>query len=282
MAFSRVAPALALVALLLAGCGGSGGGGGSKARLSRSAVLDLLKKGVKQNSSIGGDRSARLRNAKAPSLLRSRAKARNHEDEDGSFWYSDWLELWIEQVVGTEADETGPTGERYWVDHEKTQPGGHMLHWVSASGVYPIVLKDELTLTAGAFAGEYELTEYQINEDETGSSKGRGTVPNEVEWTFTGSWDEHGHRTFDKRAEFADGSWQTYGVKDSEEDGKETVTIGTSQGVTYTLHNNGDFTGSGTITGEFEGLPATMEWDENGDGFITWSDGTKTAFNLYE
>lgn len=270
MSYPRLPPALALLALALAGCGGSGGSSSSKG-LSRSTLIGLLKRGVKQSAAVGG-RAARTR--KAP--------ARTHEEDDGTFGYNDWIELWEEQVFGTAEDETAPNGQRFWVDHDRTQPGGHDLHWSSAPGVSPILLKDERTLTAGRFAGEYELIEVTINEDETGSSKGRGTLPGEVSWTFTNAWDEHGHRTFHQRAEFADGAWQTYDVTDSEEDGTETNVIATSQGVTYTLHNLGDFSGTGMIAGEFDGLPATMAWDENGDGFITWSDGTKTAFNLYD
>ncbi len=270
--------ALALFSLLLAGCGGSGGGDSSPSNLTRTAVIDLLQTGVKQSANLS---TSTTRGKKSPSRKVGVKATREHEEEGSGFYQDESLGLWVEPVQGQNEDPTAPSGERYWVDHEKTRSGGHSLRWAGASGVFPVVLKSETTYTAGQFAGNSDLREDTINEDESGSVKGSGVIRDEVKYSFTGSWAGNGQRTFSERAEFADGSWQTYTLSNDAEDLSYDLTIVSSLGVTYKLHMNDDLTGSGTIEGPHEGLPAKLVWDGEGIGTITWSDGTTSPFNLY-
>ena len=269
---------LALLSLALGGCGGASNDDNAPSNLSRTAVIELLRTGVKQSANLSAGTTRGKKNGRGS--IASRV-TRDHESEEGGFYQDESLGLWVETVTGSVDDPTGASGERFWIDHDKTQPGGHSLRWVSESGVYPIQLKSETTFLAGSLKGLYELREDTINEDESGSSEGSGVVPNEVEYTFTGSWQSNGERSFSERAEFADGSWQTYALV-AGADLETDLTIVSSQGVTYKLHTNEDLSGTGTIEGAHDGLPATMAWDESGVGTIIWSDGTTSPFNLYD
>lgn len=259
--------------LLVAGCGG----GGSKpvtnpSNVTKEQVVSLLVSGVQNSSNIrtadgGGSRSPRH----AP-------KTRDGEDEK---YFDEWIGLWVKPQPGLIDQPELGSGELYFEDEALTVAAGHQLHWVSEPGVYPIVSKDELIYTAGNFAGERDIYEWTFNEDESGTSKGEGTYPGVGSYTFQGGWDPRGISHFTERFTFEDGTWQDYELKENE-DLSFRMTIQSSLGVKFTLNFKEDQSGTGRIEGNVTGLPATLVWDIDGNGTLTWSDGSTLAINIYE
>ncbi|HVL38463.1 MAG TPA: hypothetical protein VM328_03635 [Fimbriimonadaceae bacterium] len=264
---SSIALGLA-VAGMIAGCGGSGSSTGlSGGRLSKQRVLELLTSGLKDGSVLRNSGTGR------------KPQTRHHEGGDGSFFYDDFMGLWIEWIQGDIDDYESPSGERYWVDHDKTQSAGHNLMWASDPNVFPLVLRNERKITWGEFAGEEEGDTYALNADDSGQSQGYGKYPGYGTFEYSGSWALNGFGEWKLKYTYADGTWHEH-TYTSHDDLTTTWVIKTSVGVTFTLTFAEDYSGTGTIQGAGEGLPATMAWDHYGDGFITWSDGSQTPFNV--
>jgi hypothetical protein len=266
------AAALAVV-VLIAGCGGGGSSSPATSNLTKENVLELLLAGVKNSSNI--------RTADGAEARVSRHARQVREGEDQEKYFDEWLGLWVKQQPGLNDQPELGSGELYFVDEALTQSAGHSLTWVSEAGVYPVTGKRELTLTAGNFAGERDLYEYSVNEDSSGSSKGEGNYPGVGSFKFQGSWNEGGISQFSERFTFVDGTWQDYSIKENQ-DLSFRLAIESSVGVKFTLDFKEDQSGTGRIEGPATGLPATLVWDIDGNGTITWSDGSTSAINIYE
>ncbi|MGV3618174.1 MAG: hypothetical protein ACO1SV_22840 [Fimbriimonas sp.] len=260
--------------LLVAGCGG----GGSKpvtepSNVTKQAVLGLLVSGINNSSNI---RSADGGATRSP----RHARQVREGEENGDVYFDEWIGLWVKSTSPMN-DDPGASGDLYFEDQALTTPGGHRLTWLSQSGVYPITGKDELVYTAGNFKGERDLYEWTVNEDESGSSKGEGNYPGVGSFVFQGSWTPGGISHFTERFDAVDGSWQEFELQE-DDDLSYVLTINSSLGVKFTMNFAQDQSGTGRIQGNAQGLPATLVWDMDGNGTVTWSDGTTQDINIYE
>lgn len=267
------AAAVLATMLVIAGCGG----GGSKpitnpSNLTKENVLSLLLSGVKNSSNI---RTADSGEERSPRHAR---RVRDGEDDK---YFDDWLGLWVKQQPGLIDQPELGSGELYFQDEGLTVSAGHRLTWVSEPGIYPITGKEDLVYTAGNFAGERDLYEWSVNEDSSGTSKGEGNYPGTGSFTFHGGWDEGGISHFSERFTAVDGTWQDYELRENA-DLSFRLTIQSSLGVKFTLNFKEDQSGTGRIEGSATGLPATLAWDIDGNGTLTWSDGSTSAINIYE
>jgi hypothetical protein len=266
------ATALCTAALLVAGCGGGGSSTPSQSNLTKETVLSLLLSGVKNSSNI---RTADSGETRSP------LHARQVRDGEEDKYFDEWLGLWVKQQPGLIDNPELGGGELYFEDEALTVAAGHRLTWISDPGIYPIVGKEELLYTAGNFAGERDLYEWSVNEDSSGSSKGEGTYVGVGSFKFQGSWNEMGISQFTERFTFIDGTWQDFTIKEND-DLSYRLTITSSLGVKFILDFKDDQSGTGRIEGPATGLPATLVWDIDGNGTLTWSDGSTTTINIYD
>lgn len=267
-----IATALCAAVLLVAGCGGGGSSTPRQSNLTKENVLSLLLSGVKN--------SANIRTADSGET-RSPLHARQVRDGEEDKYFDEWLGLWVKQQPGLIDEPELGSGELYFKDEALTVAAGHRLTWISESDVYPITGKEEMFYTAGNFAGERDLYEWSVNEDSSGSSKGEGTYVGVGSFKFQGSWDEMGISQFSERFTFVDGTWQDFTTKENA-DLSFRLTITSSLGVKFTLDFKDDQSGTGRIEGPANGLPATLVWDIDGNGTLTWSDGSTLTINIYD
>jgi hypothetical protein len=245
-------------AALIAGCGGSGGPGTGGAALSRQRVMDLFARGIGKATGQPGLNDGR-----------GRGKTRSHEEWDT--YYDDQLQLWAV------FDHDEPvTGDIYYVDAELTQPAGHDL--ITTDFGPPRVEDRNVKYDAGALAGQRHTERRTLNDDASGSAQGTGHFPNEGDYTYSMQWRADGLVTsWTEKFTYTDGTWDNFTSQENE-GGTRTLTWSNSAGITFTMNFQPDFSGTGTITGNASGLPATLQWDANGAGFIRWSDGSQTDF----
>jgi len=64
-------------------------------------------------------------------------------------------------------------------------------------------------------------------------------------------------------------------------DGTAQVTFDNQQWHRYTLDFNGDGSGTGTVSGNSDLLPATVAWDRTGTGTVTYKDGSVRNFENF-
>jgi hypothetical protein len=247
--------ALAAAAVII-GCGGSGASSEGGA-LDRTALADLLKLGLRTNAqAAGGGRQAATR-------------------EDSDVYFDSWLGLLADPSSTETRSET-----RYFVDQALTQPGGQAVYeFTSPSpGVFNSTWTEELTAglragyrRSGSWAWSDAQMSYSWSESAQdpmyGSSSSSGSYSPTTGGTYTSRWEKDGVWNEISGVHRPDGSW--------------TQVTRSSLGVTMTLNGTPDGSGTGTITGNSFFLPATLVFDRNGQGEITWSDGTKTPFSLY-
>lgn len=275
-------PLAALIAI--AGCGGGGGHKAASGSLSRKGILALLGRAVENSSNIRG--SAR---GKPPSLMKgvkigaraafkSPFKTREGEDPDlNPMMYNEWIELWEKQQWGLADDPTVGSGTVFFEDEAGTVSAGGDLTYVSDGIAWPRWVRQEVEFKAGRFKGEKSVDYAANNEDGTGVHTATAHYPGEADYTLDGRWDESGKGIWTQRWDYADGTWGN-GLSTTLEDYSSSIKITTSAGITFDMMWNLDLTGSGTISGEADGLPATLVWDAEGNGTIAWSDGSKTTF----
>lgn len=250
---------LAFAGLLLAGCGG--GGGASAPTLSKAGVLDLLTGGFARSAPIQG-----------------RTGPAAHEGESGVF-FNEQYQLWVKPVDGIVSAPTEPSGYAYYIDHELTQPAGFDYVWISDASNPPTVIRDEEVITAGPMSGFFDKVKFTLFPDESGTMESSANYPGEGGHTATGSWNPSGAGTWTMTWTPANGTAEVYQFIRNE-DMTETMIL-QKNGVTLTLNFALDGSGTGSITGNGEGLPASIVFGMDGLGTISWADGTTSPFDLY-
>jgi len=260
------------VALALVGCGGGGSkpiGGGQQ--VSKQQVLNLLESGFEGALRLGNDGGGPNAKKPAPKIRR------DHDGFGSEPWLHEEFELWVHEET-----KEGIRGPYFYEDQELTKPAGHDLFLTSEADVFPSIFKKDFRITAGKYAGLSEIMEFTTNENGSGTSRGNGSDITGESWEFTGSWDVDGQGTWSQTVTFADGTKQSFAMV-HDGSGIEKITITNPNGITFAMNFNvEDGSGTGTITGAAEGLPATMTWDNNGDGKVVWSDGTETPFTNWD
>jgi len=248
---------LAISVFALAGCGGGGDIYAPAASpitpVTRKAILSAVEEGFASKQQSQGAVSGTIRATRAESLA----------------VYNEFYELWVLPVDG---------GEDFFADAALTQPAGKM-RYVSTSGEQGQFSKSStVEITAGPQKG-YNVTysvifdsnglryEFQGTSPEFGPFSTVGSSVNGVTKIKNGFRDEQGNlRYYDIE----------YGLE-----GATTVRYNNDKLFNLALNYIGDGSGTGTVTGSSELLPATITWDQTGSGTITFKDGSTQSFSNY-
>jgi hypothetical protein len=242
-------------------------------QVTREKIADAFNKTVlarKSTEFIGGPGGAAPR-AKAINKTRGR---------DGHAYFDEEFQLWVVEAMDAAA-------YRYdlFEDEALTKPAGYFRStysegddMLSYTMAYEFeILKGPMSVTRGSA---------QIEFDEEGGGTGRMeyTAPDGSRSVSTIECDggfEDGSFRETNRTEYLDGTWSSF---ESEWffDGRYQVAWSTSDGYGWSFNYGTDGSGTGRIEGPVEGLPATLEWNWEGVGTITWADGTKEVFNWWE
>lgn len=248
------AAALALLAPVLAtGCGG----GSSAPAVDRSTVRTRVEKSLQEGFSTHAlsfgtgdfDPSSRF----------------------GEPIYDDYLELW------TQFTEDGAD---YFTDEACTDPAGS-LRMTFQGDMENLTFEVSSTqiVTKGPRAGTNVTTEMRVDNDSI-VVNGSGTTPDTGTFTLSGNWNQSGQGTFTLTSQKAGEEARTYKVV-YRADGTAQLTFDNSNWHRYTLDFNADGSGTGTVTGNSDLLPATVVWDSTGTGTVTYKDGSVRNFENF-
>lgn len=114
-----------------------------------------------------------------------------------------------------------------------------------------------------------------VAEDGSGSVKANGLAPREGRFSLAGSWGDGNVGTWNQRWQGECG-WEADRYQTAQ-DGTAHLTITTDRHLSLDLDFATGRSGHGTIVNA-KGLTAKIEWDNQGDGTITWVDGAVQTF----
>ena len=186
-----------------------------------------------------------------------------------TFYYDDYLGLWTD-ITDTATSST----YNLYVDEAKTQPAGSVTSTFPADyNTFPQTYTFNYTYTAGSQAGSKGTYTSVYNQDNSGSSsysdvyvdggtdKGSSTQTAAGDYTWTGRTDNADKSYTSQSGTFhADGSGSTHSQG--------------SDGYVYDVTYRTDGSGHGRITGPDPGLPATIDWDAQGNTTVVYADGS--------
>jgi hypothetical protein len=264
--------ALAICGIYAAGCGGSGHSGGPPTSLTQQQVLDLLQHGIGQSVAMVGSQSASASKVAKPNAQGTMELV-----------YDEVYGLWALFYEGDPDNPDAPSGEQFFADEQGTQEAGYAYTWVSSGLTTPSIIRMETKIAAGPYSGLDETTILKSYADEHTTVEYDATYPNEGRFEYSGTWDIGGQGTVTGKYTKLDGSWEEYAVIQVANAGAHVV-FDTSAGVKVDLQFDEDLSGEGVITGNGENLPATLVWDTESQGTITWADATTSEIyipNLY-
>lgn len=253
--------AIVVVGLAIIGCGGGGtsaqgggnGGNGGNAAALRTKVAKAIQSGF-------ATKTESQANAKGTSKEANVLAGSNYRPE---------YDLWAKEVEG---------GIDYFADELLTTAAGSERTSYVVNGD-DFTSTFTLNLTAGLLSG---LT---INNSK-GRTNGRLVFdlstndPREGITTFKGFYTED-EGEFTSTSPGPDGQPRTY-ITRFFPDGRVQLTYPNDRDFTYSLSYNADQSGSGTVTGNNSLLPATIVWDTNGTGTVTFADGSTLNFVYFE
>lgn len=274
----------AAILLSLAGCGG-GGVRGSRTP-SRSDILKLLGRGVADSASLRGGAGRSPKKAvhgvaPVPTASKPGGSFGKREADTNPIVFNEETGLWEKQQPGVDGDPTIGSGTLFFEDEAGTIPAGSDLTYASDGISWPRWVRTVTEYKAGKRKG-WKVTDYAANnEDGSGVHTATGHYPGESDFTLGGRWDATGQGVWTERWDFVDKTWENQ-VWTMQEDFSGHLVITNDAGVTFDMNWLPDASGTGTIAGRYDGLPANMQWDANGDGTITWADGSKTSFTAWQ
>lgn len=311
--------ALLACAALLAGCGGAGGGSGSGGsrgpteqtrqrveELQRSTIRGMSQTGIQAPRAggmlpgpdmapgIGGPTpriGGMIRFLKPPSATPPPPGALTRGDggstdpggvgpgdppgpDDWNFYYDEWLELWVQVDFSTTTYRMD-----FFEDEAKTRPAGYMSStWPEDWSTYPVVWRSDYEYLAGPFRGSRGSYVSEMTTENSGSMTYDGTwdgsrYQGQSTWSASGS-------SWTNRTDMADGAWYT-DRGDFRADGSGSTLSESSHGYRSAYTWNADGSGRARLEGPDAGLPATIVWNQNGEGTITWADGTVEEFHWW-
>lgn len=308
------------MACLLAGCGGGGGGtAGTSNRAPTQQTRDNVQKthnfairSIGQSGAPLGPRFAPMPGEQggmaphglpmpggfirhnAPPTMGGPRAGRGDEGGGGStdpdpgtgggdpppppefddFYFDEWLGLWV-QVSFADTQFR----QDFYVDEAKAQTAGFMLStWPSDWNSYPVAWRTEYQFSAGVLNGSRGVYESSMTSETTGSMNYDATWSGD-HYRGRSSWNG-GTMSWANRSDAADGSWSN----DSGEyaaDGTSTIQSENSLGYRTQYNWSADGSGNGRLEGPDAGLPATLRWDSEGNGVITYADGSTEEFHWW-
>ena len=249
----------------LIGCGGSGA----------SALPDLTQSQVKAILSRGMNlsRTAPQPNNNPAEIHRKAVSAPNtpKDPDPDSLYFDEELQLWVADDLVT------PNTTYFFEDQAMTLPAGSDVTVEDPTHLFG--LKRHFEVTKGPRAGEVFDSLYFLHEGGGGQEDITGKTK-DGKFESHATWPEGGLVSYSERWDMNDGAWFTFTNAPIIEGG-HLVEFKSSAGVNATWTFNGDLSGTATITGPSAGLPATMAWDDTGNGQITWADGSIEAYNVW-
>lgn len=239
----------------VAGCGGSDSGSGT------SGASSTLTRQVAKAIETGF-----MAKSLSYSGTKSRSATRSTEPQ-----FDEFFELWF---------TTEGTTTLYTVDQAGTQPAGQTVRTTTVTET-GVSTSEVTTITAGPRSGySQSLTVTTNNGNITFVQSGTSTE--------TGPFSITGQISSETdivtvRSEFQDesGADRFYDIT-IQPDGAATVSYNNNQLFTYQLNYAADQSGQGTVSGNSPLLPASLTWNTQGDGVLTFADGTSLNFTGFD
>lgn len=247
---------LVALSVLLAACGGSGGGSSASSTPSgdlRTRVARSIEEGFTSQASVqGGGTSGGLK------LL--------GDTPEFDYYY----QLWAKPVDG---------GFDYFVDEQLTEPAGTSRYSNTFDDNGNFLSEGSIEILKGVRAGFRSTlrTEYVNGRIEYAYT---GTDPETGTFQTTGYKDAEGG-LYETRLQGLTGPERVYRMT-FKEDGTSVVEYNTDRDYRYTLNFAADRSGTGTVTGDSSLLPATITWDVEGTGTLTFADQSKLEFTGFD
>lgn len=245
--------ALALL-FTAAGCGGSDSGSGTSgasSTLTRQVARAIETGFMAKSMSAGGSRS--------------RSATRNTEPQ-----FDDYLELWYTNLENVTT---------YTVDQAGTQPAGQTVRATTIDGL-KVTTTEETTITAGPQAG-FTQSSILVSDSGTTTFTQSGTSPASGPFSIEGEILQSGVVTIRSRFRDDAGADRFYDLT-VQPDGSTVVSYNNNQLFSYSLNYNADQSGQGTVSGNSTLLPASLSWNTQGDGVLTFADGTSLSFTGFD
>ncbi len=278
-----------IVAIGIIGCGGSSTGG-------NAAPTARTKSNVAQHfSGMRGFQSGMALGA-GPTANRSRMKSRSSEEGSTnggsvggggggidlpppSIFFDSWTELWVK--YNEPQGEGALFSADYFEDEAASKPAGRLAYagdGTNWSFTFDITKGPKTGLTGrGTATWANGLT----------SSKYDWFIPGEGTYTSDTKVTEDPVTnvfTYSAKSSYenADKSYSMRTESSNNAAGDFVYTTSDSLNYSSTFTWKGDGTGMGSINGPDAGLPATLNWNQNGDGQIRWADGSVTNFTGWD
>ena len=277
-----------IVAIGIIGCGGSSTGGTAAptARTKSNVAQHFLgMRGFQSGLAIGS----------GPTANKSRMKSRGSEDGSTggggagggggnelpppNISFDSWTELWVK--YNAPQGEAGFFSADYFEDEACTKPAGKLAYtgdssnWsftldISKGPKAGLTGRGSASCINGLTSSKYDW--FIPGEGTYTSDKKVGLDPVTSVFTYSGT----------SSYESADKSYSMQTETSSNAAGDFVYKTSDSLNYSSTFTWKGDGTGMGSINGPDAGLPATLNWSQNGDGQIRWADGSITIFTGWD
>jgi hypothetical protein len=239
----------------LTGCGGGGSvtSPSTTTRVTKQEILTAVEQGFasKQQGQSGvSGASGATRATRAESLA----------------FYNEFYELWVLPVEG---------GEDFFIDAALTQPAGKRRYFYTTGEQGQFTKGSTVEITAGPQKGYTETINVIV--DSTGLRyEFQGTSPEFGPFSTIGS-SINGVTSIKNGFRDAQGNTRYYDIE-YRSDSTTKVRYNNDKLFNIELSYTSEGTGTGTVTGSSELLPATVTWDRDGTGTITFKDGSTQSF----
>lgn len=257
--FAKLTCLMTLALTVLTGCGGGGNAPSGDSRVTKQEILSTVEQGFsskeQRESFVVGPVSRFVRPSRS---------------EDYSF-FDEYLQVWV-KTVGDNNEEIFGGNEEFFLDEALTIPAGKRLRTFTSGA-----MKQTSEVTAGSMKGYTETSSYVGSEsgytfDVTGSDPANG--PFTLKMTYVTAT---GIATIRSGFRDAQGNTRFFDVQ-ALTDGSYKVRYNNDQLFNFELNYTSEGAGTGTVTGSSELLPATITWDKQGSGTVTFKDGSKQNF----
>lgn len=250
---------LAVSVLALAGCGGGGSVASPSAgtRVTKQEIVTAVEQGFaskQQGAASAG--TVRITRAERPAF------------------YDAFHQVWSVSLVD---EASGSFGEDYFVDEALTIPAGKARSFFTTGDDGSVIRGQTVEVTAGPLKG------YTATTNATGDSGGlrydfQGVHPLYGPFKTTGVYVAATNLyTLQNRFGDAQGNARFYDIEYTG-DGGSKVRYNSDTLFNFELNYTSTGAGTGTVTGSSELLPATITWDQQGSGTITFKDGSTQRF----
>ncbi len=171
------------------------------------------------------------------------------------------------------------SGIDYFLDEALTQPAGQERTTGSGESSSGFAQTSITQITAGPRAGYQSTSTFSFSNNRLDLSV-TGTDPETGSFETIGFF-EGGAGEFSARYTDEQGVNRTYSVR-YDESGAYQVSFNTGASFVYTLNFLADNSGTGTVTGSSDILPAQISWNTEGNGQITFADGSVVEFTGFD